>query len=105
MPAIEHVALKFRDDQREAGDFRRKIAQLYAAKVRLWNVGAPVHFAAPLVDLGLNRPHFLVSDDEKITRTTGRIEYANPCHTVPQVQEHAVIVASLLQLRAQVVEE
>src|SRR5437870_2597467 len=105
MPAIEHVALKLRDDEREARDFRRKIAQLYAAKIRLWNFGAPVHFSAPFVDFGLNRPHFLVSNDEKIARATGRIEYANSRHTVAQVQEHAVIVASLLKLRAQIVEE
>src|ERR1035437_5578775 len=105
MPAIEHVALKLGDDEREARDFRREIAQLYAAKVRLWNFGVPIHFAAPLFDLGLNRTHFLVSNDEKITRAAGRIEYANSCHTVAQVQEHAVIVASLLKLRAQVVDE
>src|ERR1017187_2993152 len=105
MPAIEHVALKLGDDECEARDFRRKIAQLNAAKVRLWNFGVPIHFAAPLVDLGLNLTHFLVSDDEKIARATGRIEYANSCHAVTQVQEHSVIVASLLKLRAQVVEK
>src|SRR5437588_3853086 len=105
MATIEHIALKLGDDEREARDFRGKIAQLDAAKVRFWNFGAPIHFFAPLVDLGLNRAHFLVSNDEKITRATGRIEYANSCHTVAQVQEHAVIVASLLKLRAQVVKE
>src|SRR6266567_1726180 len=104
MPAIEHVALKLGDNEREASDFGRKIAQLDATKVRLWNFGAPIHFPAPFIDLGLNRAHFLVSNDEKITRATGRIEYANSCHSVSQVQEHAVIVASLLKLRAQVVE-
>src|SRR5690349_19882536 len=103
MPAIEHVALKLCDDEREARDFRRKIAQLYPAKIRLWNFGAPIYFAAPLVDLGLNCAHFLVGNDKKITGATGRIEYANSCHTVAQVQERAVIIASLLKLRAQVV--
>src|SRR4051812_6320537 len=105
MAAIKHIALKLGDDEREARDFRRKIAQLYTAKVRLWNFGAPIDFAAPVINLGLNRTHFLVSNDEKITRATGRIEYADSCHTVAQIQEHAVIVASLLELRAQVVEK
>ena len=34
LAAIEHVALKFRDDEREARDLGRKVAQLDAAKVR-----------------------------------------------------------------------
>src|SRR5438067_2416481 len=105
MTAIEYVALKLGDDEREPRDFRRKIPQFYATKIRLGNFGAHVHFAAPLVDLGLNRAHFLVGNHEKITGATGRIEYANSCHTVAQVKKHAAIVSSLLKLRVQVVEE
>src|ERR1017187_10611714 len=95
MPAIEHVALKLGDDECEARDFRRKIAQLNAAKVRLWNFGVPIHFAAPLVDLGLNLTHFLVSDDEKIARATGRIEYRSEEHT-SELQSPMYLVCRLL---------
>ena len=66
LSAIEHVALKFRDDEGEARDLGREVAQLDAAKVREWNFGAPVRLAAPLVDLGLDRAHLLVSNDEEI---------------------------------------
>ena len=42
LPAIEHVALKLGDDEREARDLGREVAQLDAAKVRERNFGAPV---------------------------------------------------------------
>ncbi len=42
LSAIEHVALKLGDDEREARDFGREVAQLDAAKVGQRNFGAPV---------------------------------------------------------------
>ena len=66
---------------------------------------APVCLAAPPVDLGLDRPHLLVGDDEEIAGAAGRVEHPDPRHALAQVQQHAGIVAGLLKLRAQVVEE
>ena len=66
---------------------------------------APVRFAAPLVDLGLDRPHLLVGDDEEIAGAAGRVEDPDPRHALAQVEQLAGIVARLLKLRAQVVEE
>ena len=37
LPAIEHVALVLGDDEREARDFGREVAQLDAAKIRQRN--------------------------------------------------------------------
>ena len=62
-------------------------------------------FAAPLVDLGLDRPHFLVGDDKEIARAAGRIEHPDLRHALAQVEQLARVVARFLQLRAQVVEE
>ena len=42
LPAIEHVALKLRDDERQARDLGRKVAQLDAAKIGQRNFGAAV---------------------------------------------------------------
>ena len=42
LTAIEHVALKFRDDERETRDLGREVAQLDAAKVRERDFGAAV---------------------------------------------------------------
>ena len=66
---------------------------------------APVRFAAPPVDLGLDRPHLLIGDDEKIAGAAGRVEDPDPRHALAQVQQLARIVPRLLKLRAQIVEE
>src|ERR1019366_4696502 len=105
VPAIEHVTLVLGDDERETRDFRRKVAQFDAAKVCLWNIRVPIRFAAPLVDLGLYRTHFLVGDDEKVARAAGRIEQSDSPHPGAQVKQHTWIVDGLLKLRAEVVEE
>src|SRR6202043_3254620 len=60
LPSIEHVALKLRDDEREAGDLGRKVAQLDASEIRKRDFSAVLGLAAPLVDLGLDLPHRLV---------------------------------------------
>ena len=62
-------------------------------------------FAAPLVDLGLDRPHFLVGDDKEVARAAGRIEDPDLRHALAQVEQRAGIVARFLKPRAQVVEE
>ena len=62
-------------------------------------------FAAPPVDLGLDRPHLLVGDDQEVARAAGRIEDPDLRHALAQVEQHAGIVARFLQLRPQVVEE
>ena len=62
-------------------------------------------FAAPPVDLGLDRPHFLVGDDKEVAGAAGRIEDPDLRHALAQVEQHAGIVARLLKPRAQVVEE
>ena len=66
---------------------------------------APVRFSAPLVDLGLDLPHLLVGDDEKIAGAAGRVEYPDPRHALAQVEQHAGVVARFLQARPQIVEE
>jgi hypothetical protein len=40
LPAIQHVALELRDDQRQARDLGRKVAQLDAPKVGQRNLAA-----------------------------------------------------------------
>ncbi len=60
---------------------------------------------APLVDLRLDRPHFLIGDDEEIAGAAGRVEHPDPRHAPAQVEQRAGIVARLLEARAQVVEE
>ena len=54
-------------------------------------------FAAPLVDLGLDRPHFLVGDDKEIAGAAGRVEDPDLRHALAQVEQRARIVARLLQ--------
>ena len=66
LPAIEHVALIFGDDQRQTGNLCRKIAQFDAAKIGEGNVAASVRLAAPPIDLRLDLPHLLIGDDEEI---------------------------------------
>src|SRR5216684_4609727 len=66
LPAIEHIALKFRDDEREAGNLGRKVAQLNSPEVRQRNVRTSVRFTATLVDLSLDRAHLLVGDDKEV---------------------------------------
>ena len=53
-----------------------------AAKVCLGDFRPPIRFAASFVDLGLDRAHFLISDDEKIAGAARRVEHADSCHTV-----------------------
>ena len=62
-------------------------------------------FAAPLVDLGLDRPHFLVGDDKEIAGAAGRIEDPDLRHALAQVEQHAGIVARFLKPRPQIVKE
>src|SRR5580704_17045198 len=71
LPVIEHIALKLRDDERQASDLGRKVAQFDASKIRQWNVRAAIRLAPPLVDLGLNRTHFFVGDNKEVTRAAG----------------------------------
>jgi hypothetical protein len=47
--------LKFRNDEREARDLGREVAQLDPAKVRKGNFRTAVRLASPPVDLGLDR--------------------------------------------------
>ena len=105
LTAIEHVTLELGDDQREACDLCRKVAQLDAAKVGERDVAVAFAFATSLVYLGLDLAHLLVGDDEEIARSAGRIEHPDLCHAVSQIEQFAAIVACFLQLLAQVVQE
>jgi hypothetical protein len=80
LAAIEHVALVFGDDQRQARDLGREVAQLDPPEVGEGDVAASVRLAAPPVDLRLDRPHFLVGDDQEVAGAAGRIEHPDPCH-------------------------
>ncbi|KQP11345.1 hypothetical protein ASF28_10010 [Methylobacterium sp. Leaf99] len=102
---IEHVALVLGDDKRQASDLGRKISQLDATEVRQRNFRAPVGFLTTVVDVRLNGPHFLVGDDQEIARAAGRIEDADLRHALTQVEQHACIVAGLIQSPPQVIEE
>ena len=84
-----------------AGKSRSSIPRKLVSGISLRRSG----FAAPLVDLGLDRPHFLVGDDEEVAGAAGRVEHPDPRHALAQVQQHAGIVARLFQPRPQVVEE
>jgi hypothetical protein len=64
-----------------------------------------MRLAAPPVDLGLDLAHLLVGDDEEVAAAAGRVEDPDPRHALAQVQQLDLVVARLLQLRAQVVEE
>ena len=49
---VQHVALIFRDDQRQTGDGGGEILQLDAAEIGQGDLGPPVGFAPAAVDLG-----------------------------------------------------
>ncbi len=66
LATVQHVALIFSDDQRQARDLGRKISQLDAAKIGQRDVAAPVGLTPALVNLSLNRPHLLIGDDQKV---------------------------------------
>ncbi|OIQ70345.1 hypothetical protein GALL_480430 [mine drainage metagenome] len=66
LAAIGHVALELGDDQRQTGDFGGKVAQLDPAEVGLGHIGLAIRLAPALVDHRLDRPHFLVGDDEEV---------------------------------------
>ena len=51
-----------------------------------------VGLAAPLVDLGLDRAHLLVGNDEEVARAAGRLEHPDSRHALTQVEQHAGIV-------------
>ena len=78
LAAIQHVALVFGDDQSEARDLGREIAQLDTSEIGERDFGTAPGLAAPLVDFGLDRPHLLVGDDEEVARAGGRIEHPDP---------------------------
>lgn len=105
LAAIEHVALILRDDERQPRDLGGEVADFDAAKVGERDVALAVGLAAPLVDLGFDRAHLLVGDDEEVARAAGRVEDPDTRHAVAQVQKLPGIVAGLFQLLAQVVEE
>jgi hypothetical protein len=58
----------------EPRNLGREIAELDPSKIRKWDFGAPVRFAASPVDLGLYRPHLLVGVYQEVARAAGRIE-------------------------------
>ena len=103
--AILHVALVFRDDEGEAGDFSREVAELDAAEVGEREVGGAVSLAAAVVDFRLNGAEFLVGDDEEISRTAGGIEDADAGEALAEIEQLAGIFPSLIQAGAELVEE
>jgi hypothetical protein len=54
LAAIEHVALKLRDDEREARHLCGEVPQLDTPKIGQRNFRAPIDLGAPPVDLGLD---------------------------------------------------
>src|SRR5204863_7406060 len=66
----------------ELRDFPAEIAELNAAKVGERDVRVPIRFAAPSVDLGLYRTHFLVGDDKEVAGAAGGVEDPDLRHTL-----------------------
>src|ERR1700694_1569658 len=82
LTAVEYITLVFCDDEGEASDLGREVAHFDAAKVGQRDVSAAFCFAASPINFGFNRPHFLVSDDQKVTRTASRVEYPDSRHAL-----------------------
>ena len=81
------------------------MAEFDAAEIGERNFGGALGLAAAAVDLRLDRAHFLVGDDEEIAGAAGGVEDADAGDALAQVQQLAGVVARLLQLGPQVVEE
>src|SRR5262245_21315853 len=80
---IEYITLIFCDDKREAGNFCWKAAKFDTSEIGDRNFGPPIRFTATFVDLGFDRPHFLISNNEEISRTAGGVEHPNAGNALP----------------------
>jgi hypothetical protein len=63
-----NIALVLGNNQRRPRDLSSRVPQLDVAKVLLGYVGWPHRLATPVIDLSLDGPHLLISNDEEVIR-------------------------------------